>query len=62
MNKKELFMSALRNEKPMKWMGYAFDPFPKVMFNCIMDPISVWDILFIQGENVLDHWGVTHGQ
>ena len=60
MNKKEKFLSVMHNEKPIKWMGYGFDPFPKVMFNCIMDPISIWDILFMQGERVQDHWGVWH--
>ncbi|MBP5165937.1 MAG: uroporphyrinogen decarboxylase (URO-D) [Oscillospiraceae bacterium] len=60
MNKKEMFMSALKNEKPIKWMGYGFDAFTKTMYHCIMDPISIWDIIFIEGENVLDHWGVNH--
>lgn len=60
MTKKEQFMSALRNERPIKWMGYAFDAFPKIMYHCIMDPISIWDILFMSGERVLDNWGVVH--
>ncbi len=60
MTKKEQFLSVMRNEKPIKWMGYGFDAFPKVMFHCIMDPISIWDILFMQGEYVVDHWGVAH--
>ncbi len=60
MTKKEKFLSVMHNEKPIKWMGYGFDAFPKCMFHAIIDPITVWDILFIQGENVLDHWGVNH--
>lgn len=50
----------MHNEKPLKWMGYGFDAFTPTMFHCIIDPISIWDILFIQGENVLDNWGVNH--
>ena len=60
MTKKELFLSVMRNEKPLKWMGYGFEAFTKTMFHCIIDPISIWDILFIQGEHVVDHWGVVH--
>ena len=60
MTNKEKFLSVMRNEKPLKWMGYGFEAFTKTMYHCIMDPISIWDILFIQGENVLDHWGVNH--
>jgi len=60
MTKKEQFLSVMHNEKPIKWMGYGFESFTKTMYHCIMDPISIWDILFIQGENVLDHWGVNH--
>ncbi|NLA75726.1 MAG: hypothetical protein GX846_09715 [Deltaproteobacteria bacterium] len=60
MNKKEQFLSALRNDKPMKWMGYGFHAFPDVKFHCIIDPITVWDILFLSGEYVIDNWGVAH--
>ncbi len=60
MTKKEQFFSVMRGENPPKWMGYGFNAFTQTMFHCIIDPISVWDILFIEGENVLDHWGVNH--
>ncbi len=60
MNKKEQFLSVLKNEKPIKWMGYAFNAFPDIRFHCVIDPITIWDILFISGENVLDNWGVVH--
>ena len=60
MTNKEKVLSVMRNEQPLKWMGYGFEAFTKTMYHCIMDPISIWDILFIQGENVLDHWGVNH--
>lgn len=60
MNPKEQFLSVLHNEKPIKWMGYGFEAFPKVKYHCIMDPISVWDILQFSGERVLDNWGVVH--
>lgn len=60
MNVKEMFLSALRNEKPIKWMGYAFEAFPKSQFHVVVDPISIWDILYLSGESVVDHWGVVH--
>ena len=60
MNKKELFLSVKNNEKPTKWMGYAFAAFPDIRFHCVIDPITIWDILFISGESVLDNWGVEH--
>ena len=60
MTKKEQFLSVLHNEQPPKWMGYGFDAFPQITFHCFIDPISIWDILFISGEHVLDHWGVVH--
>ncbi|SHI07918.1 Uroporphyrinogen decarboxylase (URO-D) [Sporobacter termitidis DSM 10068] len=60
MNPKEQFMSALRNDQPPKWMGYAFNAFPQSQFHVVLDPISVWDILSISGDNVLDNWGVNH--
>ena len=60
MNKKELFLSVMRNEKPIKWMGYGFAAFPDIRFHCVIDPITIWDILFISGESVLDNWGVVH--
>lgn len=60
MNAKELFLSAMRNEKPMKWMGYAFQAFPQSTFHVVLDPISIWDILQFSGESVVDNWGVVH--
>jgi len=57
MNKKEQFLSVLNNEQPMKWMGYGFDAFPQVQFHCIIDPISIWDILQFSGEAAVDNWG-----
>jgi hypothetical protein len=60
MNPKEMFMSALRNDKPIKWMGYGFEAFPKSQFHVVIDPISIWDILYLSGESVKDHWGVVH--
>ena len=60
MTKKEKFLSVMRGEKPLKWMGYGFEAFTQTMFHCIIDPISIWDILFIQGEHVVDNWGVVH--
>jgi hypothetical protein len=59
MNLKEMFLSALRNEKPIKWMGYGFEAFPKIKFHCVMDPISIWDILQFTGEAAIDNWGGT---
>ena len=60
MTKKQQFLSNMKNEGPVEWMGYGFDAYPQIMFHCFIDPISIWDILFIQGENVLDNWGVNH--
>jgi hypothetical protein len=60
MNQKELFLSAMRNEKPVKWMGYGFEAFPKGKFHVVLDPISIWDILQFSGESVVDNWGVVH--
>lgn len=60
MNLKEAFLSAMRNEKPIKWMGYGFEAFPKSQFHVVLDPISIWDILYLSGESVVDHWGVVH--
>ena len=60
MTKKEQFFSVMRGENPPKWMGYGFNAWPQCMFHCVIDPITVWDILFISGENVMDHWGVVH--
>lgn len=59
MNKKEQFLSVLNNEQPMKWMGYGFDAFPQIMFHCVIDPISIWDILQFSGEAAIDNWGGT---
>jgi len=60
MTKKERFLKIMKNEGPVEWMGYGFDAYPQIMFHCCIDPISIWDILFISGENVVDNWGVTH--
>jgi hypothetical protein len=60
MTKRDDFLSVMRGETPVKWMGYAFEPFPKTPFHAVIDPITIWDILFIEGENVLDNWGVVH--
>jgi hypothetical protein len=59
MNLKEMFMSALKNEKPIKWMGYGFEAFPKIKFHCVIDPISIWDILQFTGAAAIDNWGGT---
>jgi hypothetical protein len=59
MNKKEQFLSVLNNEQPMKWMGYGFEAFPQIMFHCVIDPISIWDILQFSGEAAIDNWGGT---
>jgi hypothetical protein len=47
----------MRNEKPLKWMGYGFEAFPKSKFHMVIDPISIWDILQFHGELVKDNWG-----
>ncbi|NLB29488.1 MAG: methyltransferase [Clostridiales bacterium] len=61
MTKKEKFLSVMRGEKPLKWMGHAFEAQRQdLMFYCTMDPISVWDILWIEGDDVVDNWGVNH--
>ncbi|NLT13298.1 MAG: uroporphyrinogen decarboxylase (URO-D) [Clostridiales bacterium] len=70
MNKKEAFMSALRNDKPPKWMGHAFDAQtnevafgpggPELLFHAVIDPISNWDTLQFSGECYKDLWGVTN--
>jgi hypothetical protein len=60
MNSKQLFLSALRNEKPIKWMGYGFEAFPKGKFHVVLDPISIWDILQFSGDYAVDNWGVAH--
>ena len=59
MNLKEAFLSVMRNEKPLKWMGYGFAAFPASKFHMVMDPISIWDILQFHGESVKDNWGGT---
>jgi len=59
MNLKEAFLSVMRNEKPLQWMGYGFEPFPKSKFHMVIDPISIWDILQFSGEAVIDNWGGT---
>ncbi len=60
MTKKEQLLSVMRGDTPPKWMGYGFNAWPQCMFHCIIDPITIWDILFISGERVKDHWGVVH--
>jgi hypothetical protein len=60
MNPKQEFLRMVRAEKPIRWMGYGFEAFPKIAFHCVIDPITIWDILWIQGESVVDHWGVVH--
>ncbi|MBN2419855.1 MAG: hypothetical protein JXL81_10755, partial [Deltaproteobacteria bacterium] len=57
MNKKEQFLSVLKNEKPIKWMGYGFEAFPQLRFHCVIDPISIWDILQFSGAAAVDNWG-----
>ena len=59
MNLKEAFFSVMRNEKPIKWMGYGFEAYPKTKFHMVMDPITIWDILQYSGEAVIDSWGGT---
>ncbi|MCL2877525.1 MAG: hypothetical protein FWF13_01955 [Acidobacteria bacterium] len=59
MNLKEAFLSVMRNEKPIKWMGYGFAAFPQSKFHMVMDPISIWDILQFSGEAAIDNWGGT---
>jgi len=59
MNLKEAFLSVMRNEKPLKWMGYGFEAYPKSKFHMVIDPISIWDILQFSGEAVIDNWGGT---
>jgi hypothetical protein len=58
--KKEQFLSVLRGDKPQKWMGYGFNAWPQIMFHCIIDPITIWDILWMSGDDVVDNWGVHH--
>ncbi|MDR2360415.1 MAG: uroporphyrinogen decarboxylase (URO-D) [Oscillospiraceae bacterium] len=70
MTKREAFMSALNNDKPAKFMGHAFEPFPQevvfgpggaeLLFHAVIDPITNWDILQFSGECYKDLWGVTH--
>ncbi len=70
MNPKEAFMSALRNDKPPKWMGHAFNAQtnevvfgpggPELLFHAVIDPISNWDTLQFSGECYKDLWGVTN--
>jgi hypothetical protein len=66
MNPKEAFMSALRNDKPPKWMGHAFNAQtnevvfgpggPELLFHAVIDPISNWDTLQFSGECYKDLW------
>lgn len=44
----------MRNEKPIKWMGYAFPAFPQDKYHVVLDPISILDILQFSGEVVID--------
>jgi hypothetical protein len=59
MNKKEQFLSVLNNEAAHEMDGYGFEAFPQIMFHCVIDPISVWDILQFSGEAAIDNWGGT---
>jgi len=58
MNPKELFFSALKNEQPVKWMGYGFDAFPKP-YPAVFDPVSVLDAMHYGKGIYVDLWGVT---
>lgn len=70
MDLKQAFLSVMRNEKPIKWMGHAFAPFhnqvvfgpkgPELLFHAVIDPISNWDVLQFSGEYYKDLWGVPH--
>ncbi len=57
MNQKEQFLSALKNEKPVKWMGYGFKAFPP-FFPLVIDPVTVLDAAY-RGESYVDLWGAT---
>ena len=56
MKAKEQFLSALKNEKPMKWMGYAFNAFPPG-FPVIWDPVTMIDAA--NSGTYVDAWGAT---
>lgn len=58
MNPKEQFLSVLRNDKPTKWMGYAFNGYAHNYFPVIWDPITMMDAAHT-GESYLDDWGAT---
>ncbi|SHI03702.1 Uroporphyrinogen decarboxylase (URO-D) [Sporobacter termitidis DSM 10068] len=58
MNPKEQFLSALKNEKPPKWMGYAFNAYASNGFPVIWDPVTMLDAAF-SGESYIDLWGAT---
>lgn len=58
MNPKEQFLSALRNEQPPKWMGYAFNGYAHNYFPVIWDPITMMDAAYT-GESYIDPWGAT---
>ena len=58
MNPKEQFFSALRNEQPPKWMGYAFNGYVNNGFPVIWDPITMLDAS-LTGESYIDLWGAT---
>jgi len=61
MNPKQELLSMMKDgNKQPNWMGYGFEAFPKIMFHCVIDPISIWDILFINGVDIIDNWGVNH--
>lgn len=57
MTQKEQFLTVLKNEKPIKWMGYAFNAFVPG-FPVIWDPITMMDAAFM-GESYIDLWGST---
>ncbi len=58
MNQKEQFLSALKNEKPPQWMGYAFNAYANYGFPVIWDPVTMMDAAFM-GESYIDLWGAT---
>jgi hypothetical protein len=58
MNPKEQFLSALKNDQPPKWMGYAFNAYANNGFPVIWDPVTMLDAAY-SGESYVDLWGAT---
>ena len=58
MNLKE-FLSALRNEKPIRWMGYGFEAFPKVKVPLCHGSHFHMGHPPVHGEAAIDNWGGT---